>query len=426
MGLAMALVLGVCVGHATALAAGDAQADKAAAIRAKLDRAFSTYVPNIGEGNNCQKLKMAVLFRRRKGVSTAPYLEALVKEIDKAGPDTARGLHLRSALSFGYVAALERDTAKGVQMHITLLKMDKWPPGTEALREEVTRDFLRFLSIKEPFREYYTDYQRLTPGLLAAYIAPENKSPTLLPFGAAVKGQAYAKSCHNVVRRERMRLKGHILSLKKAGYFCGEIGEYDDCERLLRWALDVCPDDGQRQAILDRLSAFMARGKRHAAALTYYRQAHRDDADVAVRLHLASLCAAAGRRDEADAIVAAIAKGQPDATTLYRLGQHLVRSRQYESAIAALERYPLDFGRDAARYNESVRAAYNLAVAYSRTGNLQQQQSILERVAANPPKAQGAEALWHTVCEGMLDSLRARRPRRPATVAPGTRHGADN
>ena len=394
-----------------------AQADdadpQAQAARRKLDRAFKTCFAKLEEGSNLRKLKMEVFFHRRKGAPVQPYLETLEKELADAGADSVRGMHIRSVLAFGYAMASKDTQGKGFVLHLSLLEKTDWPPGSDKLRIEVIRDFLLFMSVDET-RDCYRQKATLLMPLLRWYIAVDNPSDTLLPFGRAARRTSYDDTCHNVVRRRRMKLKGHFLPLKKAGYFCGEIGEMADCERLFKWALKICPSDGERVAILDKLSGFMAKAKQHEKALAYFRQAHPDSQDPQTQLHLASLFLNAGRKAEAEAIVARVAGKQPDRTTLYRVGRYYVRTKQHEAAIQCLERYPFAFDGDAASYNESVRAAYNLASAYHQVERLADERKIIERVVAHPPRGEGFESLWHRVCQGRLELLRARERARAA------------
>lgn len=365
---------------------------------------FWACFPNVEEGSNSRKLKMEVFFRRRAGVPTQSYLEILEKELEKVGPGTIRGMHIKSVLVFAYAMRSRQTLPKAVELHTSMLTRDAWPAGTDVLRGEVVRDFLRFMVMRET-RARYTRAFRLLPQLFDWYIDPANGCKAVLPFYPATRRTGQTAKCIQSIRDKEKLLSGRFYSLKKAGYFCGEAGEADHCERMLRLALPLSPSDEDRAEVLGKLSEFMSNAGRPAKALEYYQQAHKGDGDLDAKLHLANLFLKAGQKEEAEKILASIGLDGADNETLCKVGLFHFVAKQIDAAIDVLERCKLSFDGDAESYNQSMRAAYSLAVAYSRKQRVQNQRRILEVVLANRRTGKGFDTYFPNVCSSMLKSL---------------------
>ena len=399
------------------LAAAIGPACGAGRSKEQTDKLFNTCLENIERDGNLMRMKMKVLFPQRRDAPTKPYINRLEEELKKAKAGTAREMYLTSAVAFGLVAERDSNAStnkgvyRGVKLHVAMLEKppDDWPDGTQTLRDEVLRDYLRFISIPR-YRPYFMQHRGLFLKLFQDYLSTDNKSETIFHFGYAARTDRFTDRPHDLIRRQRMKMKGHFLPLKKSGIFCGEVAEWGDCERLLRWAAKAAPNPKERVAVLDTLSDFMEKAGKPDAALRYYRQAHENDRDVDTRLHIAMLLLKSGKKGEATKLLAAALGKEPDNTALYKAGRCCVLAGQYPRAVGYLEKYALAFDGEAARYNESLAAAYNLAIAYRRTGQTEKLRTLLQRVVTARRTGEGIDNFLHNVCASMLRNVAPEQP----------------
>jgi tetratricopeptide (TPR) repeat protein len=377
----------------------DAAADQ---IRKQRDEAFWKYYPQIEEGNNLLKLKTVALLERRKAAPVEPYLKIMQDDLAKVGEDSLRGVCIRSALAFAHVAQFQ-DDREGAEIQMKLLQMKTWPAGSERVRDETIRDFLRFsrMPLYEHGYSLASSYQ-VFDQLFEEYISPGNPSPEVLPFGKYENTEQY---CFDLVRRTRMQMRGHFLPLKRAGIYCGEIGEWAECERLLGWALEVAPDDVARVEINEMLSDYMLKVGKTAQAILYYRQGHPQPYSVDAKLRLVTLLRADKQRDAAQRILDELLAGTPAPETLDKVGLSLLEIKEYAAAVQCLERYPLKFDGDAGAYNNSVRVAFNLAAAYDNAGRPGDAIALLRRVTVDKRTGEGFHESDWNLCAAMLKRL---------------------
>jgi tetratricopeptide (TPR) repeat protein len=372
-------------------------------IRQKRDEAFWKYYPHIEEGNNLMKLKTVALLERRKAAPIEPYLKIMQDDLAKAGEDSLRGVCIRSALAFAHVAQHDSDAAQGAEIQVKLLQMKTWPAGSEKVREETIRDFLRFTKMREYGQTYRaTRWYHIYPHLFEEYVSPDNPSPAILPFG---RNDSTDNQCFDIVRRTRMQMKGKFAPLKKAGIYCGEIGEWTECERLLGWAVEAAPDDAARREINETLSDYMLKAGKTGQALVYYRQVHPEPESDEAALRFVVLLRADKQLTEAQRILDDLLTGTPPTDTLDKVGLCLIQMKDYPQAIECLERYPLKFDGDALTCNASVRVAFNLAAAYESAQKRDEALTLLRRVVANRRTGEGFDTSNWDLCAAMLKRL---------------------